>query len=95
MAKRGKHQYKMKRKVLVLSMLRLLFFIALIISIIYIVKWYRDSKENKALEEKISESIVVENEDNKYKVDFAKLKEINNETVAWLKVNGTIMKKTI
>ncbi|MBQ2938017.1 MAG: class B sortase [Clostridia bacterium] len=101
MGKRGKHQYEINKKVLALSILRLLFLIALIISIIYIVKWYIDSKQNKVLEEKISKTIVMENIENeeaqntKYKVDFARLKEINNETVAWLKVNGTDIESTV
>ena len=90
----GKHYKETNKKALVLSILRILFFIALIISIIYIIKWNKDSEDNKKVEEKISEAITIENTENeqgeeekKYKVDFEKLKEINDETVAWLKVN--------
>ena len=44
------------------------------------------------LEEKVSEVIVIETEeslDEEYKIDFEKLKEINNQIVAYLQVNGT------
>lgn len=92
----GKHYKETSKKVFVLSILRILFFITLIISVIYIIKWSKDSEDNKKVEEKISEAITVENTENeqgeeekKYKVDFEKLKEINDETIAWLKVNGT------
>ena len=85
----GKH-YKTKNIIL---FLRLVFFIALIFSIIYVVKWYMDSKQNEILEENISEAITVENIENptktEYKVDFEKLKSVNNQVVAWLKVKGT------
>lgn len=96
----GKH-YKTKSKGdIVLSILRMIFFITAGISIINIAKWYIDSKQNDIIEEKLSKVILVENvanDDNEnnneaetsYKIDFAKLKEINSQTVAWLKVNGT------
>ena len=89
----GKHSKKKSKKIIFLSILRIIFFIALVISTIYVVKWYINSKQNKMLEEKISEVITVEGTDdnitNKYKIDFDKLKEINNQVVGWLKVNST------
>lgn len=87
----GKHYKPKNKKIIVLSIIRILFFIALVVSIVYIIKWYIGSKQNKILEEKISEAIV-ENEDNtdiEYKIDFQKLKEINDHIVAWLKVDST------
>ena len=87
----GKHN-KGKSKI-ILSIIRLLFIIALIISIINIIRWYIDVNKNKKLEQKVSEAITtvnIENSiENEYKVDFEKLKEINNQTVGWLKVKGT------
>lgn len=91
----SKHFKIKNKKILVLNALRIIFFITLIISIFYIVKWYIDSRQNKLIEEKVSEAIIVEdieneeNTDTKYKVDFEKLKQMNNQIVAWLKVNGT------
>ena len=84
-----KKQYKSKTFI-ILSIVRMLFLTLLIISAFYIIKWYVNNKQNENLKEKILNAINVENEiDKKYKVDFDKLKEINKETVAWLKVNGT------
>ena len=86
---------KANKKKIILIILRLIFLITLIISIVYIAKWFIDKEENKKIEEKVSEAIIVENTENEenanteYKVDFEKLKEINNQIVAWLKVNGT------
>ncbi|MBQ2938189.1 MAG: class B sortase [Clostridia bacterium] len=89
----GKHTKRKNKKMITLAILRLMFFIILIISIIYVVKWYIDSKRNEMLEEKVSEAIIVEdienNITNEYKIDFEKLKETNNQVVAWLKVKGT------
>jgi len=90
----GKH-YKTNKKIIFISFLRVVFCIALIFSIIYVVKWYTDSKQNETLEENLSKAITVKNIENdtetktEYKVDFEKLKSVNNQVVAWLKVNGT------
>lgn len=85
---------KMSKKALVLSLLNTIFIITLIISIILIIKWYVDSKNNKLLKEQLLEAVVdtnVDNEENKQTktIDFEKLKQINDETVAWIKVYGT------
>lgn len=86
----GKHIKKKNKKMIALSVLRIVFFIILIVSIIYIVKWYIDSKQNKMLEQKVSETVIVEdNNTNEYKIDFEELKSINNQVVAWLRVKGT------
>lgn len=93
-----KHDESKSKRLIFLSILRILFFIALIISIVYIVKWYINNKQNEMLQEKVSEAISIENEygiATKYKVDFNKLKEINEDTVAWLKVNGTYIEYAV
>lgn len=89
----GKHLKPTNNKVVILSILRILFFITLVISIVYIIKWYVHSKQNTILKDKLSEAILVENTENEkemqYTVDFEKLKNMNEETVGWIKVNGT------
>lgn len=88
----GKHYKTKNTRLVFLSIIRIIFFIVLIVSIIYIIKWYMDSKQNSILEEKVADAIVIETEessDEEYKIDFKKLKEINNQVVAWLKVKGT------
>lgn len=66
----------------------------LIYSGIKIFKWYKDKTNNNKIAEQIKSTVIVEdkNEDEnkeEYTVDFNKLKEQNNETVAWIKVNNT------
>ena len=50
-----------------------------------------DNRANQKLVDKVSEAIIEDNknEEIEYKVDFEKLKEINNQIVAYLKVKGT------
>ncbi len=80
-------------KEIFLNILILLFIIILIISIGCTAKWFMDNKENKEISDKVLEAIIEINESKdeevEYKVDFVKLKEINNQIVAYLKVNGT------
>ena len=88
----GKHSKKKDKKIIFLLMLRIVFVAILIISAFNILKWYIDNKKNKALEQKLSEAIIIENTKEQeiiYKIDFEKLKDINNQAVAWLKVEGT------
>ena len=88
----GKNINKNKKEMF-LNILILLFIIILIISIWYITRWFMDNKENVEISDKVSEAIIEINENKdeeiEYKVDFKKLKEINNQIVAYLKVNGT------
>ena len=69
-----------------------------IFSSIHIIKWYLANKENSRIKESLQESIVVkkiENPKNKeenkeeYQIDFKELKEKNNDTVGYVKVNNT------
>lgn len=54
--------------------------------------WLSENKENSNIEKNISDMITI-NESldtvEKYDVDFNKLKQMNNDTVAWIKVDGT------
>ena len=66
----------------------------LIYSGIKIFKWYKDKTNNNKMVEQIKSTVIIEenNEDGNekgYTVDFNKLKEQNNETIAWLKINNT------
>lgn len=96
-------QPKSKRN-FILLLIRIFFITTLIISLIYIVKWYIENEQNKALQENISSAIEIEepvteidldNIEIQYKVDFERLKEINKDVVAWLKVNGTDIEYTV
>lgn len=95
--------YKEKnKKETFFQFLKLVFIITAIIAVIFIIKWYIDLKDNKKIEEKVlEEAIVVETVENdsikqeNYRIDFEKLKSINDETVAWLKVNGTNIENAV
>ena len=80
------------------AILNLIIYIILLSILIYsgikIFKWYKDKTNNNKIVEQIKSTVIVEenNEDgneNGYTVDFNKLKEQNNETIAWIKVNNT------
>ena len=89
---KGKHFKNKNYKMLILSIFQTIFFIAIIVSILYIIKWHYDSKQNEKLQEKMSNVVIVENKENtetEYKIDFEQLKTINNQVIGWLKVKGT------
>ena len=59
---------------------------------IRIIQWFLNNKQNSEIIETISSKIsldTIENEKGKYNIDFEGLKEINSDTVGWLKVYGT------
>jgi len=88
----GKYTEKrLNKKKIFLNILIVIFILALIASSVYIGIWLVDRQENKKIADKVSEAIIekIEDEEVEYKVDFEKLKEINNQIVAYLKVNGT------
>lgn len=89
----SKHSGNMvSKKIVFLNLLIVIFTTVLIVSGIYIAKWLIDREGNKKISEKVSEIIIIDNNPEKetvYKVDFDNLKEINNQIVGYLKVNGT------
>ena len=92
---RGKRMKKNNNtKIIFYFIIYFLLFFVLIYSGIKIYKWYKDKTNNSKIAEQIKDTVIVEenNEDgneNGYTVDFNKLKEQNNETIAWLKINNT------
>ena len=62
-------------------------------SIINIINWKKDVDENKRIKDKINDTITIvdkkEEQNIEYNIDFYKLKNINEETVAYVKVNNT------
>lgn len=88
----AKHSKEKKNKI-IYTVLIFIFSIIAIYSLYKIGKWYLNIRKNRIIKKEISETITVdentENKNEKYKVDFEKLKIQNNDTVAWIKVNGT------
>lgn len=98
--------YKKKRKNhnmnnIISFILLLLFVILFIISSQKIIDYIKDSKKNEKVFNEISKDIEIQeipednNEDNKYKIDFESLKQKNNDTVGFLKVNGTDIEQVV
>ena len=83
----GKYEKKKSRKNVIINLLSIIFLILLLISSIEIIKWYKENRKNQKVQEKISEAIIIDEEETL--IDFNKLKQINKDTVGWLKVNGT------
>jgi len=83
----AKHLKKKSKKNIITNLLLIVFLILLIISAIEIIKWFKENKQNKKIQEKISEAVIVNEEETL--IDFNKLKEINKDTIGWLKLNGT------
>ena len=90
---RGKRMKKNNNtKIIFYFIVYFLLFFVLIYSGIKIYEWYRDKNKNNEIAKKIKETVIVEsNGKNKeeYLIDFDKLKEQNNEAIAWIKVNNT------
>lgn len=81
----------MKRRIKKQALLKLIFILLILISMTKIIKWKINTNKNKNIKEEIQEYIKIEKTDTeeKYIVDFKKLKEQNSDTVAYLKVNNT------
>lgn len=86
---RRKKNKRYKKVILNIIIYMILLFV-LIYSVIKIFKWYNDKTNNNKIAEQIKSTVIVEDKnEEEYTVDFKKLKEQNNETVAWIKVNNT------
>jgi len=78
---------------IILNIFIIIFVILGIISLYNIIEWEKSNKDTVEIKEEISELVIKinsdENIEEKYQIDFDKLKEINNNVVSWIKVNGT------
>ena len=93
---RAKHYNKKKTNIP--SIILMCFFIALLLySGTKIAIRYMNNQNNKKISDEISELVTIDEtkENEKYAVDFEKLKEKNADVVAWLKVNGTNIETTV
>ena len=81
----------MKRRLKKQAILKLLFVLLILISTIKIIKWKINTNKNQNIKEETQEYIKIEKTDKeeKYIVDFKKLKEKNSDTIAYLKVDNT------
>jgi sortase B len=85
-----KKKNKKYKKVIFNLIVYIILLCILVYSGVKIFKWYKDKTNNNEIAEHIKDTVIIENEDKEeYTIDFSKLKEQNNETVAWIKVNNT------
>lgn len=66
----------------------LIFIILFAYSLYHIFIWKNDNNKNKVIKENL-EKYITRDKDEKYNIDFDKLKEKNNDTVGYIKVYGT------
>lgn len=92
--RRLKPKYRKILNILVL-ILTLVFLGVAIYSIINIINWKKDVSDNDKIQDKIGDNIMIiepiEEQKAKYDIDFKSLKEINKDTIAYVKVNNTNM----
>lgn len=92
-------RYKSNNSIII-YVLMLIFIAIFIFSVIQIIKYIENSKENEKIVEEISKYITINSsEDNeeqdKICIDFNSLKEKNSDTVCYLKVNGTDIESVV
>lgn len=91
----AKHSKKGLNTSIISILILIAFFTLLIISLVKIINWYINNKQNEEIMKSLENSITIEtsNKDEiveeKYNIDFDTLKETNEDTSAFLKVNGT------
>lgn len=80
-----------KKKIILNLIICFLLTMTLTFSLIRICKWNKENRDNENIIENIKDTAVVkdENQEEKYIVDFDILKEQNNDSVAWIKIEGT------
>lgn len=96
--KRYKENTKKRGKIsknLISNIILIFFIILFIFSSFKIIMWILNNRENKKIAEEISQAIIIDEEKDKYKVDFQALKEKNSDTVGFLKVKGTNIEYTV
>lgn len=89
---KNKNKRKKTKKIIFNLIVYSILLFILIYSGIKIYKWYKDKTNNNEIAEQIKDTVIVEDENEdkeEYAIDFNKLKEQNNEIVAWIKVNNT------
>lgn len=78
----------MNIKSLIRGLLIIVFLSLFIYSLYHIVEWMNNNKANKVVNEHLHKYIKTD-DGGKYKINFDKLSAINNDTVAYIKVNNT------
>lgn len=87
--KRYKNNKKKKGKIIV-KIFIIIFILIMLVTGIKIFNWLKENMQNKEMLDDISNAIIIDsNNKDKYNIDFDRLKRINSDIIAWIKVNGT------
>lgn len=89
MSKGKRYEKNNKIKKIIIFLIQFILILVIVYTGIQIYKWYKENAHTNEIIDEISDTIIVDEENNDIKVDFNKLKENNSDTVAWLKVSGT------
>ena len=79
----------MKKKKIIINIIEFLFLIILILSAYKLLNYTKDSKENKNILDDLSNNVKIDKKTNTFDVDFKTLKNINSDTIAYIKINNT------
>ena len=79
----------MKKKKIIINIIEFLFLIILILSAYKLLNYTKDSKENKTILDDLSNNVKIDKKTNTFDVDFKALKNINPDTIAYIKINNT------
>lgn len=87
------------KKKFIIAVLRLILIFVLVYSLVEIIKWYNNNKKSREILKNISNTIIVDKNTNSTEeleqqnyyenINFSALKEVNEDTIGYLKVNGT------
>ena len=88
---------KKSKKIIIINIICIILIGVLIYSGIKIYNWYKENENSKKVAKQISETVTIQQNENEeesgeqkqYIIDFNSLKEQNDQTVAWIKVNNT------
>ena len=78
----------MKLKRIIYALIELLFLVLLIVSLVMIYKWFNEKRTTNNEIKQITNKVII-GKAKKTEIDLKKLKEMNNDTVGWLKINNT------
>lgn len=92
---KNKHMKSNNRNNILLNVLLIVMIFTFLYSGYNILIWVKSDRETKALEEGLFNEVIEEikkedeNEEKSIQVDFIKLKEINKDIIAWIKIENT------
>ena len=76
------------KKGFLITIIQIFLIICIIVSLSYIIKWFKENNKSKNIKMRIDKAISVDTTNN-YKIDFNMLEETNSDVVAWLIVKNT------